>query len=89
MKNEKRNGAGHGVRTRDIQLGKLAPGTRTGPKTLGQKHLRDLSVTKSVTSDTENAVRLTLLKTLKNMPKEDLVALLAAAISNEGNHTKA
>jgi len=56
---------------------------------LDENDTEELSVTQSVTSNTENAIRQALLQTLKNMPKEELVTLLAAAISYEGNHTKA
>ena len=63
--------------------------TQKSLKTLGENDTGELSVTQSVTSNTENAIRQALLQTLKNMPKEELVTLLAAAISNEGNHTKA
>ncbi len=48
-----------------------------------------MSVTKSVTRNTETGVKEALLRALKEMPKEDLVTLLAEAISNDGNHIKA
>ncbi len=75
------DGAGHGVRTRDIQLGKLAGSAQKSPKTLGENATEDMSVTKSVTRNTETSVKEALLRALKEMPKGDLVALLAEAIT--------
>ena len=50
-------------------------------QTLGETNTGDIGVTKSVTPETENGMKAALLQALKEMPKGDLIALLAEAIS--------
>lgn len=77
-----KNGAGHEVRTRDIQLGKQDATAQKPLKTLGKIEVNTIGVTQSVTHNTENITQAALLKALQNFPKDQLVQLLIEAIQN-------
>ena len=75
-----KNGAGHEVRTRDIQLGKQGDTAQKSLQTLGETHVCQESVTQNVTPNTDDITLQILLQSMQNLPQEDLIRLLAEVI---------
>jgi hypothetical protein len=75
-----KNGAGHGVRTRDIQLGKQGDTAQKSLQTLGETEVNTKGVTQSVTHNTDDLTLEILLQIIQNLSKEDLIRLLAEVI---------
>ncbi len=80
---KKRNGAGHGVRTRDIQLGKQGNTTQKSLKTLGEMNLGVNSVTQNVTQKAGNVNKEVFLQVLKEISRDELIAVLADALAGK------
>ena len=76
----KKDGAGHGVRTRDIQLGKQNNRGQNTLKTLGKTKVTTRGVTQSVTHNTKKDTREALLQVLQALPKDELIYLLTETI---------
>jgi len=78
----KENGAGHGVRTRDIQLGKL-DGSAYKPLSINDLQGSENPVTPQVTPETPKDAKMVLLEALQGVDRATLLEVIADLVNKQ------